>query len=369
MKKCLFILTMFFFIGNSYAQEDGIDQEVIPEESQIKLDVKSLSVGLHAGSLSYIGDIEGNGSGSYFGFGNWSYGVSLEKKLGTNYGILVNGLFGKVTKSEMYANSYVNFSSQISHVDINFMLDFDNGKSIFSTFVSVGLGFMVFNPKGDLSSGGVEYNYWSDGTFRDLPQGSPGADTNAVVISRDYDYETELEGRERSYATTALTVPIWAGFKFKLSRQVDLKVAMAYVHTFTDNLDNVSNGGNDKLFYTSFGVNYNFVGKDRSDKYRTIDFGSFFSADSDNDGVNDKTDMCQETPEGVKVNAEGCPLDGDKDGVPDYLDKEPNTPANTTVDRHGVTWTDEKIEEQENEKEEVEIERKKFNSSSGDNPN
>lgn len=45
--------------------------------------------------------------------------------------------------------------------------------------------------------------------------------------------------------------------------------------------------------------------------------------DADGDGVKDKKDKCANTPKGVAVSADGCPLDGDKDGVPDYMDKCP----------------------------------------------
>ena len=48
--------------------------------------------------------------------------------------------------------------------------------------------------------------------------------------------------------------------------------------------------------------------------------------DKDKDGVWDKIDMCPDTPKGVEVDENGCPLDGDKDGVPDYLDLCPNSP-------------------------------------------
>lgn len=362
MRKHLLIPLVFLFT-TSYAQEvPETEQEIIPEESQRMIDVKSFSFGVHGGTLSYIGDIKGNSDGSYFGFGNWAYGLSLEKKFGTNYGVLVNGIFGKVSKNETNTNTFVNFSSNIGHIDVNFMLDFDNGKSVFSPFLSVGLGFMFFNPKADLSAGGVQYNYWTDGTYRDIPQETPGSDTSSVVISRDYEYETELSG-----SSTAITVPVWAGLKFKLSRKMDMRLAIAYITTFTDDLDNISGGSNDKMFYTSLGLNYNFVGVDRSDKYRTIDFGSLFNADSDNDGVNDKQDLCQGTPEGVKVNSEGCPKDADKDGVPDYLDKEPNTPANTLVDSNGVAKKEEEIEPPAVLDEDVEIERKEFKSTD-DNP-
>ena len=60
--------------------------------------------------------------------------------------------------------------------------------------------------------------------------------------------------------------------------------------------------------------------------------------DSDGDGVPDDLDRCPDTPQGVKVDAHGCPLDSDGDGVPDYLDKCPNTPKGATVDARGC-WT------------------------------
>jgi OOP family OmpA-OmpF porin len=57
--------------------------------------------------------------------------------------------------------------------------------------------------------------------------------------------------------------------------------------------------------------------------------------DADNDGVADNDDKCPNTPAGVKVDASGCPLDADGDKVPDYLDKCPNTPAGAQVDANG----------------------------------
>lgn len=57
--------------------------------------------------------------------------------------------------------------------------------------------------------------------------------------------------------------------------------------------------------------------------------------DSDGDGVTDDKDRCPETPAGVKVDMNGCPLDSDNDGVIDAEDKCPNTPAGTKVDRTG----------------------------------
>ncbi|MBF9237027.1 OmpA family protein [Hymenobacter sp. BT683] len=46
--------------------------------------------------------------------------------------------------------------------------------------------------------------------------------------------------------------------------------------------------------------------------------------DADNDGVIDQNDKCPDTPAGVKVDANGCPLDRDGDGVPDFQDRCPD---------------------------------------------
>lgn len=57
--------------------------------------------------------------------------------------------------------------------------------------------------------------------------------------------------------------------------------------------------------------------------------------DTDGDGVSDKLDRCPNTPSGVMVNTDGCPLDSDQDGVYDYIDQCPNTPLGTPVNAVG----------------------------------
>lgn len=57
--------------------------------------------------------------------------------------------------------------------------------------------------------------------------------------------------------------------------------------------------------------------------------------DTDGDGVIDDLDKCPETPSGVQVDADGCPVDSDGDGVADYLDKCPGTAEGVKVDPSG----------------------------------
>ena len=61
----------------------------------------------------------------------------------------------------------------------------------------------------------------------------------------------------------------------------------------------------------------------------------FLYPDDDSDGVPNYLDKCPDTPKGVKVDSNGCPIDSDGDGVPDYLDKCPGTPKGTKVDAKG----------------------------------
>jgi OOP family OmpA-OmpF porin len=58
-------------------------------------------------------------------------------------------------------------------------------------------------------------------------------------------------------------------------------------------------------------------------------------ADADMDGVVDSADRCPGTPDGVSVDAAGCPLDSDGDGVYDYQDQCPDTKASLKVDEKG----------------------------------
>ncbi len=65
--------------------------------------------------------------------------------------------------------------------------------------------------------------------------------------------------------------------------------------------------------------------------------GYFWPDDQDRDGVVDAKDRCPFTPDGIKVDSDGCALDDDGDGVPNYLDSCPGTPAGAVVNLDGCT--------------------------------
>lgn len=60
-----------------------------------------------------------------------------------------------------------------------------------------------------------------------------------------------------------------------------------------------------------------------------FDFGK--TPDADMDGVSDKKDKCPNTPTGVAVDVNGCPIDTDGDGVADYIDDCPEVAGLTSL--------------------------------------
>jgi len=106
------------------------------------------------------------------------------------------------------------------------------------------------------------------------------------------------------------------GVKYNLFPFLHILADVKYVRDIKNKIDN---WGADLGLGVSFGTNW---------KSNSI-------SDQDGDGVPDEVDLCANTPKGVKVDANGCPLDDDKDGVPNYLDKCPKTPKGVRVDKKG----------------------------------
>lgn len=115
------------------------------------------------------------------------------------------------------------------------------------------------------------------------------------------------------------------GSKFALSPNTSLFLEAGYIHGIDAerHINNELEGVHDNLVKVS-GI---------------IEFAFGAAKDSDGDGVPDRKDKCPDTPPGVQVDEDGCPLDRDGDGVPDYKDDCPDEPGdpkfNGCPDRDG----------------------------------
>jgi len=219
------------------------------------------------------------------------------------------------------------------------------------------VAYLHFDSKTDLyDANGVQYHYWSDGSIRNLAEDDPLAE-NAVMIQRDYNFETDLRklnldslGR---YSQSAFSIPLSAEVNLRVSPRFNFRLGTTYYFNFTDLIDNVSDAGkgvrkgnskNDNFLFTSMTFTYNLWrdeagGSMKDEYYKDQNFDGLFTEDSDSDGVNDFSDQCQGTPEGIAVNQYGCPFDNDNDGIWE-TDQEKNSAMGAVVNTVGITYND-----------------------------
>lgn len=330
------------------------------------------SVGAGFGILSFFGDVGRDKQLTAYSNFRAGYGIFIEQKFFNTIGVTGTFLSGKVAKNERSTIRSVNFESKLMAVGVGLRFHFSNGFLLpsnirFGPFLSGGLHYLSFKPFSDLKDrNGVVYNYWADGSIRSLPETDPKA-TSASYLQRDYTYETDLHALKTDsidYKLTTLSYPVGGGAIFRLTNFLHVTIGANYYFTATDWIDDFSHEGkgnrqggtgNDGFLQTYMNISYQFgtgeggggTKTPKDTRYDNVDFTSIDKADSDGDKVKDILDNCPNTPAGVKVDSDGCPLDTDNDGVPDYLDKEPKTAAGVIVDANGVELKDAPIEQYE----------------------
>ena len=298
-----------------------------------------LSVTGQVGGLKFLGDVGKKGNANFFSDMRLGYNLGVEYRIGKILGIGLDGIYGKLAGTDNDKTSHANFQTQIMGGGLNLFAFFDRlgeKEKDVSIFAQAGFGYLMFDPYGDLRNGnGTVYNYWSDGSIRNLTE-SVTNEPISTTIKRDYTYETQLKDSTANYARNTFYIPLGLGAKFNIGFRTSLRVGATYNICMSDYLDNVKSGGNDSWVAANIGLNVHF-GKHPKDAYSNVDFKSVDNSDTDGDGVKDLNDRCLGTPKGVKVDGNGCPDDKDGDGIYDYMDKELATKKGAIVDANGVT--------------------------------
>lgn len=167
------------------------------------------------------------------------------------------------------------------------------------------------------SSGGTSPAGLAVNAVGDLLASTPGK--TAVIFVSDgedlgHDPIMEAKALKNRYGHRVCLYPVWVGNKPSGKKFMDQFASVMNCGFATDAKDIAASADMarfvEKVFFAMVG-------------------------DRDGDGVPDNRDRCPDTPAGVKVDANGCPLDTDGDGVYDYLDKCPGTPKGVRVDKNG----------------------------------
>lgn len=278
-------------------------------------------------------------------------------------------LSGRIVGEDNSDTRNLNFRSSIVSEGLRARYELISNKTsdqVLIPYITAGVEYMSFKSKTDLKdANGVAYQYWSDGSVKDLAESDINA-ANAVDLHRDFVYETSLRDANLDgfgkYKESSLAFPVGVGVRFRISNKCSLDFSSVLHLTMTDYIDGITSKGgegrqgntkNDKFVFSSVAFKID-LGAEREyskkgSKYvpdvRGVDFNALANEDADGDGIPDVADDSSGTPLSNLVDSKGKPIDADDDGIPDYRDKELNSATDAVVNEDGVTITEEMIEE------------------------
>ena len=207
-------------------------------------------------------------------FLQFGYQLSITQRaakfLNITLDLYTSTVFGEEQRNQTNLNFRTSIFSQHLNVEYNFypLLKPDvTGRQLIRPYVGVGIGAIFFRSKGDLKdASGSEYQFWEDGFIYAEAEGSV-TQSEATRLTRDFEYETDLRDANldglRKYPQTAFSLPINAGIRFQISKNIGVNAGFAYALNFSDMLDNVSESGsgdrlglagNDNHLYGSIGL-------------------------------------------------------------------------------------------------------------------
>ena len=211
------------------------------------------------------------------------------------------------------------------------------GIGAYGTLNKSGVGFMpelylsrYLSPRLDLMLRG-DLGLFNSKLTNDLDMANGFLDLRLKLNNEDKKFRPYLfagPGILADNGESGLNFNIGAGDKYYVSPATALYMEVGYVNGIESTV--AGKKTRDNFWKATVGVEF--------------DFGK--TPDSDMDGVSDNKDKCPNTPAGVAVDANGCPIDTDGDGVADYIDDCPTVAGLTSLkgcpdsDKDGVADKD-----------------------------
>lgn len=306
MKSKITKTAMFIALAGLASQSFAQEADSQTEDRFSKKYFRTWSIGLNGGMLTHYTPFNSRTNGDFSTpYEDWGYGGYIKKQIVPGFGIQADFLAGKVRGGRPNAvpGSAATFTSRIewsAAVSGNFTIanmSLNQKRNVLSPYLTAGAGYM------------------SSSANTDAPN---GANT----------------GYNRNWF-----VPIGAGFKFGVSKGVNIDLGYQVNFMKANNFDGVSSGANDRFSYAHAGVeialgrkgtsqlqNYSAVAAIREESAaESAELRKALSsaeenarrdkeelmkqlADDDGDGVANKYDKCEGTPANTVVDGSGCPL-------------------------------------------------------------
>lgn len=380
------------FVVKAQNETESIYDELLKEVVEVEDPVYKPVIGGGVGMFGFIGDVKNN-NGSLF-FNKPAYKLNVSTFVARKSGLRANFTFltGTISASEQSYSDIsrnINFESQINSFGVNLEYGFGDltADRKVMPFISLGAEIFQFDSKTDnsflatpedVSAGAlningalaveddpVHYNYWSDGTVRNLPE-EEGNIFKSRILRRDYEIDQGLNDDKRTwyggtepddYSSNTVAFPVELGLDFTVSDRLMIRLATSVHYALSDYIDylapdNVAglkaNKLHDMFTYTYVTLHLDLFSEAKSYEIERKfaewdDYDYLWMEDEDGDYVFDHADRCPETPLNVPVDSVGCPFDDDNDGVPNYLDKEPTTPEGAFVNHEGVQLSEDEL--------------------------
>lgn len=248
VKSTIVIVLLFM---SSLGLTQTVDSDTLLAKDNIMIPLPTISVNF--GITNSFSDVKLESSGPS-AFKQFGYQLTITQRvvkfLNASLNLYTGTIYGEQQIGQTNLNYRTTLFSQHVNVEYNFypLLKPNNqGRQLIRPYVGFGLGMLSFRSKGDLKDEkGREYQYWSDGTINAEIEGTINP-TEATSLQRDFQYETDLRDANldglRKYPQLAFSLPLNAGIRFQVSKNVGLNAAISYSFNFSDMLDNVSVDG------------------------------------------------------------------------------------------------------------------------------
>jgi hypothetical protein len=133
-----------------------------------------LGVTAQASGLKFLGDVGQKGNANFFSDMRLGYNLGVEYRIGKVLGVGLDGIYGKLAGTDNDKTSHLNFQSTIMGGGLNLYAFFDrlnDKENTVTGYIHSGIGYLMFDSYSDLKDkNGTAYNYWSDGSIRNLTE-------------------------------------------------------------------------------------------------------------------------------------------------------------------------------------------------------